>query len=80
MAMETGKKNTKITTDKKPWQIGRNLFAGIAVAALFLNQISFSFAEENQDSYEKVIAHGGGAYKGYETSNSVDAVKTSIKN
>ncbi len=80
MAMETGKKNTKITTDKKPWQIGRKLFAGIAVAALFLNQISFSFAEENQDSYEKVIAHGGGAYKGYETSNSVDAVKNSIKN
>ena len=48
MAMETGKKNTKITTDKKPWQIGRKIFAGIAVAALFLNQISFSLVAYNQ--------------------------------
>lgn len=70
----------KITIDKKPWQIGRNLFAGIAVAALFFKSDFLFFAEENQDSYEKVIAHGGGDYKGYETSNSVDAVKNSIKN
>ena len=31
-----------------------------------------------EESYERVIAHGGGAYKGYETTNSVEALNSSI--
>jgi|GEM_PF-818979 len=31
-------------------------------------------------AYERVIAHGGGAYRGYETTNSVEAVKNAIAN
>ncbi|MBR0599127.1 glycerophosphodiester phosphodiesterase family protein [Sinanaerobacter chloroacetimidivorans] len=39
-----------------------------------------SYAEETAErSYEKVIAHGGGVYKGYETTNSVEALNQAIE-
>ena len=56
---------------------------GFLIVNLFMIQTSVSFAAEpednQQDKYEKVIAHGGGAYKGFETTNSVEAVNHSIK-
>ena len=43
-----------------------------------------AFAEEpdglSENTYEKVIAHGGGAWKGLETTNSVEALNAAIKN
>lgn len=56
------------------------LLIGILVLILFLTQITVAFAEEKEESYERVIAHGGGAYKGFETSNSVEAVNAAIQN
>ncbi len=37
-------------------------------------------APKQEPIYEKVIAHGGGGYKGYETTNSVEAVNNAIAN
>lgn len=36
--------------------------------------------EVQERPYEKVIAHGGGVYQGYETTNSVEALHHAIKN
>lgn len=36
--------------------------------------------QEAAHKYEKVIAHGGGAYRGYETTNSVEALNNAIAN
>ncbi|WP_207637178.1 glycerophosphodiester phosphodiesterase family protein [Anaerovorax odorimutans] len=59
----------------------------ITVILLQLTSV-YSFAlekveQENETevrNYEKAIAHGGGIYKGYETSNSVEAVNDAIIN
>ncbi|HVI40427.1 MAG TPA: glycerophosphodiester phosphodiesterase family protein, partial [Anaerovoracaceae bacterium] len=37
-------------------------------------------ADDKQAVYERIIAHGGGIYKGYETTNSVEAVNQAIAN
>jgi glycerophosphoryl diester phosphodiesterase len=59
------------------------------IAALLLVQAQTSYGAEaaadpddpaQTPAYEKVIAHGGGAYKGYETTNSVEAVNNAIEN
>lgn len=52
---------------------------GLAVLLFFFLATASSFAEEER-GYEQVIAHGGGSYKGYETTNSVEALNQSIKN
>ena len=53
----------------------------IEVFILILIQITPVFADDTAAAnlYEKVIAHGGGAYKGYETTNSVEALNHSIR-
>ena len=53
----------------------------IEVFILILIQIIPVFADDTAEAnlYEKVIAHGGGAYKGYETTNSVEALNHSIR-
>jgi len=46
----------------------------IFVLLLMQTQTSVSFAaDEGGKTYERVIAHGAGVYKGYETTNSVEA-------
>ncbi len=56
--------------------------ATIIFALLFIQaQTSVSFAaDEEETAYERVIAHGAGIYKGYETTNSVEAVNQAIAN
>lgn len=53
----------------------------IEIFILILIQITPVFADDTAEEklYEKVIAHGGGAYKGYETTNSVEALNHSIR-
>lgn len=64
----------------------RNTVISIALILLIIIALSFSdttisiAADKQVRNYEKVIAHGGGAYRGYETTNSVEAVNNSIKN
>jgi len=63
-------------TDRR---IGSALKIGFgAIILFFLATMSIYAAEETV--YEKVIAHGGGSYKGFETTNSVEAIKQSISN
>lgn len=58
------------------------------IAALLLTQIQIQAAwaadepaaPVQEPAYEKVIAHGGGCYEGYETTNSVEAVNNAIAN
>ena len=64
----------------------RNTFTSIAlilsiiiIINLFDTTISFA-ATKQEKHYERVIAHGGGGYEGYETTNSVQAINNSIKN
>ncbi|MDD3167876.1 MAG: glycerophosphodiester phosphodiesterase family protein [Eubacteriales bacterium] len=52
-------------------------FIGITVILLLLLQTTVSFALEEK---QKVIAHGGGVYRGYETTNSVEALNQAIRN
>lgn len=64
---------------------------GVVFLMFLFAQLSESFALEQQTAeplaleqqaanYEKVIAHGGGCYKGYESSNSVEALQQAISN
>ena len=59
------------------------LTATMVLTSLFV-QVTIAFAEEPDDlsgkTYEKVIAHGGGAWRGMETTNSVEALNAAIKN
>ncbi len=57
----------------------------VTISVLFTIQTFLSFAAENPNDiavnrYERVIAHGGGAYKGFETTNSVEALNHAVKN
>lgn len=60
----------------------------LIIAAFFLAQpqtVSAADSPPGPDSvrkpvYERVIAHGGGSYEGYETTNSVEAVNNAISN
>lgn len=52
--------------------------AVVALAIIIILSALPAYAAE--ESYERVIAHGGGAYKGYETTNSVEALNSSIAN
>lgn len=56
--------------------------ATIIFVLLFMqSQISVTFAADvEENTYERVIAHGAGAYKGYETTNSMEAVNNAIAN
>lgn len=51
----------------------------IIIVLLFLSTAAV-FASEGERTYEKVIAHGGGAYRGYDTTNSVEALNQAIAN
>lgn len=52
----------------------------ILIFFILLVQSTPVFADDaaEEDLYERVIAHGGGSYKGYETTNSVEALNHSI--
>lgn len=51
------------------------------IILLFLSTATIFASEEPEERvYERVIAHGGGAYKGYETTNSVEALNNAISN
>jgi len=56
------------------------------LTTLLLIQPPSAFAADGQKGqeqapvYERVIAHGGGSYRGYETTNSVEAVNNAIAN
>lgn len=52
-------------------------FIGFTIILLLLLQSITSFASEDR---ERVIAHGGGVYQGYETTNSVEALNQAIRN
>lgn len=52
-------------------------FIGLTIILLLLLQSTISFASEEK---ERVIAHGGGIYRGYETTNSVEALNQAIRN
>jgi len=53
---------------------------GILILILIFFKVSISYGETTIESeYEKVIAHGGGAYHGYETTNSVEALNHAIQ-
>ncbi len=52
---------------------------GFGIILLFILSTAAIFAAEDT-VYEKVIAHGGGAFHGYETTNSVEALNQSIAN
>ena len=60
-------------------RIGSAARIGFAIILfLFLSTAAIFAAEE--PAYEKVIAHGGGSYKGYETTNSAEALNNAITN
>lgn len=59
----------------------------LTVITMFLfAQVQLAYAADEPPSpaqepaYEKVIAHGGGSFRGYETTNSVEAVNNAIAN
>lgn len=52
-------------------------FIVFTIILLLLLQSMTSFASEDK---ERVIAHGGGAFQGYETTNSVEALNQAIRN
>jgi Glycerophosphoryl diester phosphodiesterase len=54
------------------------VLAGCTILIMLTSQTIVSHGEEAE--HERVIAHGGGDYKGYETSNSVEALTQSIEN
>lgn len=57
------------------------VFITVIFLLTFLFETNLSFAEKQQSkNYEKVVAHGGGAYQGYDTTNSVEAVNQAVQN
>ena len=60
--------------------IAAAVLIGFTIILLLLTQTTVTFAEEREAAYERVIAHGGGSYKGYETTNSVEALNNAIAN
>lgn len=72
----------------KSMMIGKKITAVVLTVAIVLTslfaQITVAFAEKSEDlqekTYEKVIAHGGGVWKGMETTNSVEALNAAIMN
>ncbi len=66
---------------------GKAVWIGLAAAVLLLipspawgmDKTGADQTERQEAVYQKVIAHGGGAYNGYETTNSVEALNHSIK-
>ncbi|MEL7655969.1 MAG: glycerophosphodiester phosphodiesterase family protein [Bacillota bacterium] len=73
--------NRRMTYTKR---IAAGLLTAVIVLTSLLMQVTPVFAEEMKDlpkkNCEKVIAHGGGAYKGLETTNSVEALNAAIIN
>jgi len=64
-------------------KIASALIAAIIIFTLLFMQAqtSVSFAaDEEETAYERVIAHGAGVYKGYETTNSIEAINHAIAN
>lgn len=57
------------------------LITSIMIFVLFFiqaqNSVSFA-SDETETAYERVIAHGAGVYKGYETTNSIEAINHAI--
>jgi hypothetical protein len=56
------------------------IFAAEEQTAFAVNPEGIAETEIQEPHYEKVIAHGGGIYQGYETTNSVEALNHAIKN
>ncbi len=54
------------------------LIGSLVMLFLALSTSGIFASEEQNGAYEKVVAHGGGAYKGYETTNSVEALNHAI--
>jgi len=68
--------NSTILFTKKPIII----FAFVFLLIFFV-QTGQTYAEGKQEkNYEKVVAHGGGSYQGFETTNSEEAVNQAVKN
>jgi len=67
-------------------RIGKTAYALITSTIIFVllfmqAQTAVSFAaDEEEAAYERVIAHGAGIYKGYETTNSKEAINNAIAN
>ena len=61
--------------------IKRPFLIGLSFLILFLFQTNLSYAGATSNrEYEHVVAHGGGACFGFETTNSVEAVNQAIQN
>lgn len=52
----------------------------LLTAICTFNTTLSSAITKQETEYERVIAHGGGAFQGYETTNSVEAIKKAIEN